>query len=576
MTQYNKSFILKKESVQAFLPFKEPEISELNTINKRKNIENSLDFLSNKNVEEFKSADFSLLEQLEIDLINIKKYELSCKFIDPKLADLKNRIEKLIEKADTKPAPMQYNHNLFIELFFDRISYLKTRNKQNILKLIEEITGKVSKKDYKEIEPTITDKAIFKKKEEKVFRLTSNIFEFKLLTKEERQYLLYFSILPPVEIKFSELIRYFDISNDSIEEFKNILNKLAANSWLQKNNDIYKINPFLQSFLRYKLKPNAKNCKTVIINFSKLLHCEPSENPISKKSFIPFAESILNYIDEVDNEVAVLSHNLGIVCYHLNTFKLAEKYFDKTITILINNPLSKKEHLAISYSNIALIHSELRNFEKALEYEFIAKEIIENNFGKNDILMAGFYNNIALIYRDLKDYQKALDFILLSKKIAENFYNSPHPNLAACYNSIALIYNDLKDYNKSLEYNLKAINIVRSVFDKNHPYLATSYNNLSMVYIDLGDYQKALEYSFKAKNIVQTIYNADNPFIATIYDSIAASYFYLKNYSDAQQYINKSIDILKLFLPNDIERYNVSIAWKEKIDQALKNGQKSK
>ncbi len=289
------------------------------------------------------------------------------------------------------------------------------------------------------------------------------IFDLSDVTKGELHILTNLSVLPPIYISISDFCEWMEL------ETKEDVNSLVFKGWLKQEGFTIFMHQVIQEVIRYKTSPGAKKCGNLIVSLTDKLNVEPGENPIDKKEYVIFAETLLQHIEKNDKELANLSNNLDI------------------------------------------IYSALGQPEKALEFQLKALKIYEEVLDKNHPSLATSYNNLALIYQDLGQPEKALEFQLKDAEISEQVLDKNHPDLATSYNNLSLIYKALGQPEKALEFQLKDAEISEQVLDKNHPSLATSYNSLALIYEDLKDYKSAVQYGEKAVAILQKVFPDGHP-----------------------------------------------------------------
>ena len=469
------------------------------------NANDSEDILNNKNtIETFgwkvlftsraKPAGTTIIPVEELDSDDAK--ELFCRFYKREIDN--ELLTKLL-------ARIEY-HTLLTELLAKAANKNKRLDIAALYDMVESegikapsLGGKIpigKHADQREIE-----------KEQKLYNYILAIFDLGDLSKDEEEYLRYFSVLPSTTIAANDLFDFFKIEEGNETTFYDVLDELVKKGWLQEIKNSYKIHPLIQTVGREKLKPDAKNCSILIHAFSWKLYTEPGDNPLDRTIFIPYAESILSFIEEDDKGVATLAH---------------------------------------VFSNIL---TSLGSDRKALEYELKVLGICEKVLDKDHPDLGAYNNNISLIYLNLGNSKEALEYGLKALEIAQKVLDKDHPNLAQSYDTISLIYQKLGDFKKSLEYGLKALAIREKVLDKDHPSLGQSYNNISITYQGLGDLKKALEYGLKALTIREKVLAKDHPELASSYAGIASAYYHLKDYRQAKGYIDKAVDICQRGLP---------------------------
>ncbi len=345
------------------------------------------------------------------------------------------------------------------------------------------------------------------KERKRFFNHLLKIFDLSDVTKGELHILNNLSVLPPIYIPISDFCEWMEL------ETKEDINSLVFKGWLKQEEGGFNIfmHQVIQEVIRYKTSPDAKKCENLIQSLSDKLDVEPGENPIDKKGYVIFAETLLQHIEKNDKDLATLSNNLSLRLKDLGSLEKALGFQLKALKI-IEQVLDKNHpYLATSYNNLAGIFQDLGQPEKALEFQLKALKIDENTLDKNHPSLATSYNNLALIYQDLGQPEKALEFQLKDVEISEQVLDKNHPDLATSYNNLALIYKALGQPEKALEFQLKALKIKEQVLDKNHPSLATSYNNLALIYEYLKDYKSAFQYGEKAVAILQKVFPDGHP-----------------------------------------------------------------
>ena len=458
------------------------------------------------------------------------------------------------------------------------------------------------------------------KKEEELYTYILGIFELEYMSDKENEYLRYFSILPSVEIYIEDLFYFFEITEEKEISFENTLNSLVQKGWIQENDKTYKMHPLIQTVIREQLKPDAENCKDIIITFCWLLQCELHESLLSRKELVPYAESI--WISVYDNKnkkqiytdnLATLANNLALILSALGNYEKTLEYQENSITIgkkingydhnslaiFYNNiaetyrflgdyqtnldyhfkvlEIQNKElekdlpSIAISYNNIGLTFGSLGDFHKALDYHQKALEIRENKLEKEHPDLAQSYNNIALIYADLHEYEKELEYNLKALEIRERILDKDHIDLSISYNNIGGNYRDLKDYAKSIEYYLKAIELREEELALDHPFIAYTYTGIAATYLELGDYQNYFKYELKALEIREKVLSKDHPDLAQSYKDISIINYCSKDYLIAKFYIDKAVEIFKKALPEHHPSIKTSLEWQKIINDALNN-----
>ena len=276
------------------------------------------------------------------------------------------------------------------------------------------------------------------KERKRFFNHLLMVFDLSGVTDAGLHILVNLSVLPAVYIPVNDFSEWMGLK--SKEEINALERKgWLRKSWSKKSGFTIFMHQVIQEVVRGKVIVGVEKCKDLIISLGNKLHCEPGENPLNKKEFVQFGESLLGHIVEDNNDLATLANNLS------------------------------------------LIYKSLGQLEKALEFQLKDVKISEKILAKDHPDLATSYNNLSLIYKAKGKLEKALEFQLKANDIYEQVFDKNHPDLATSYNNLSLIYDDLKDYKKAVQYAEKAIAILQHLFPNGHPNLDTMKNNLELI-----------------------------------------------------------------------------------------------
>lgn len=435
-----------------------------------------------------------------------------------------NTLEKIIELAG--------KHTLTIELL--------ANTAQNAALSIRVLYEKLQEHKFN-LKDTVKEKITTlwdsEKDKKTLFDHLLKVFSIGNISEEEKYILMNLSILPSMDIKKNNLKYWLQLeSNDDI-------NSLVKKGWLNETDFNIKVHQLIQETIRYELKPNSHKCKTLIESITKKLNFELGENPLDKKEYTIYGDSILKNIYEEKESMATLCNNLSNIykCTgHINkAFDLQVKAVKTCEKVLNEN----HPFLAFSYGNLAMIYKSLGKPYNALELKYKAIKIIINVYGENHASLATTYNNLSNIYQDLGELENSLKFQLKAIEIHKKVSVENQPFLATSYNNLSLIYKKLGKLENALEFQYKAIEIYIRVWDKNHPELATLYNNLSTIYQGLRQLDNALEFQLKAVAIDEKLLHESHPDLAVSYNNLSSIYQDLGQLNNALEFQLKAIKI---------------------------------
>jgi tetratricopeptide (TPR) repeat protein len=424
------------------------------------------------------------------------------------------------------------------------------------------------------------------------------------VTESELQVLTNLSVLPAIYIPVKTVKEWLELETN--EE----INGLVSKGWLKWDKTTIYMHQVIQEVVRYKTHPDVRACGNLIRALADNLFVEPGENPLDKKKYVIFADSMLQHIHEFHEDVATLANNLSLIYQDLGQLEPALEFQKKATEIYeavldknhpslatsynnlstiyqslgqqepalefqkkalkIREAVLDKNHtdVAQSYNNLSLIYKALGQLEPALEFQKKATEIYEAVLDKNHPNLATSYNSLSTIYQALGQLEPALEFQKKATEIYEAVLDKNHPNLATSYNNLSSIYQDLGQLEPALEFQKKTLTIKEEVFDKNHPSLATSYNNLSMIYQALGQLEPALEFQKKALAIREAVLDKNHPSLANSYNNLSTILVDMKQYSTAHEYAQKAVDIMQHLFPNGHPNLDTA---KQNLEEIRKN-----
>ncbi|MGH1364720.1 MAG: tetratricopeptide repeat protein [Calditrichia bacterium] len=344
--------------------------------------------------------------------------------------------------------------------------------------------------------------------EKKLFEHLRNVFAMEDLTDDEVEVLSNFCVLP------SEPLEAQTLSDWLKKDLSDTLTALTAKGWLseQEGFEVF-LHPIIAAVARELLEPTPDTCRKLIESLTIKLTVEPEDNPLRRAGYVPFAQKLVDQLNEDSTLVAKLMFHLAWVYRDLgrleDSLKVQHRGLEIEERLLENNDNS----LASSYSNLALTFQSLGRLDEALAAQQKDIEISESVLEANHPLLATSYNNLSLIYRSLSRLDEALAAQEKAHKILKSALDSTHPHVAGSYNNLSLIYRSLGRLDEASATQEKAHKIAEIVLDTAHPHLAISYHNLAGIYAVQKNYQKALELEAKALQILEVNFPDGHPHV---------------------------------------------------------------
>jgi tetratricopeptide (TPR) repeat protein len=189
----------------------------------------------------------------------------------------------------------------------------------------------------------------------------------------------------------------------------------------------------------YRTKPDCSKSKRLITSLANALYNKPGENPLKKVDFQPYAQAVLDRLDDNDEELATLANNLSTLYQALGQLDRALEYQLKALAIREKILSADHPHLAQSYNNVATIYRAMGQLDRALEYQLKALEIKEKILSADHPDLATSYNNLSTIYFYLGRKKEALEYAQRAVAILEKLFPAGHPNLDIMRKNLEII-----------------------------------------------------------------------------------------------------------------------------------------
>lgn len=226
------------------------------------------------------------------------------------------------------------------------------------------------------------------------------------------------------------------------------------------------------------------------------------------------------------NEIIAFSNSAIAICN-----KNLKNDFQKNSTIYLS-------YKARALGNIGFFYSENEKFETALKYYDSSRVIQEKISDKASLAVT--FNNIGYVYELQGLVEKALECYFKSLKLHEELNHKLE--LASCYNNIGSLFDELGDHVSALEYYKKSLAIKEVINDKKG--IATVLNNIGLVYYNQNDLTKAMDYYNRSLLINEELKNTVG--ISISLDNVGGIYQIKGDLSWALFYFNKSLALQEI------------------------------
>lgn len=399
--------------------------------------------------------------------------------------------------------------------------------------------------------------------EEKLQDCIQQLFDEAGLTETEKHLLLQFAVLPTIPIAYSLLTDFLNISEEKEAEFRDTLDSLVQKTWLCKEESAYSCYPMIQEMVRTHIPPTVEGCKALLTTFIDKLYIEDTqENPADAFQWIPYGESLGQWIQEEKEEMAELLDRLGNVFYHKGQYdqgalvrsralSIAEKLYGKegkkTSRFLNNLALMyqsqgnyaaakemytralvlSRKHLGAEHASIAILHSNLGTVLGKLGEHTAAKRELQQalalnlrRLGENHPTIASDRSNLGTALYALGDYIGAKVECERALALLLTHLGEEHPKVAALRANLGNVLSELGEYEAAQRELEKALAFELRYVGEQHPRVAILCNNLGRVYEDSEAFGSALTYFGKAYALFMQLLGERHPYIRIVANNI--------------------------------------------------------
>ena len=242
-----------------------------------------------------------------------------------------------------------------------------------------------------------------------------------------------------------------------------------------------------------------------------------------------------------------------------------------------------KDKYLIFYQ-IAVCLSNLKNHNKALVYALKAK----NFCLKNEFFHVGIYNLLGHIYTDLNDLKNAEKFYLEGGEKTLNYPNILIEYKMNALSSLASFYRETNNFinihiciNRNIFANRKYMYLIIKIkdlyrkalsmvdkkeFKKNPDLVSMIYFNYCNFLADIGETDESIVYALESIKIRKKFFGIKNIILADNYNNLGTIYTDKFDFKNAKYYLEKSLEMKLKFIPNDINKINLTILNLKKLE----------
>lgn len=401
------------------------------------------------------------------------------------------------------------------------------------------------------------------------------MFKLFTLTEEERQVLMYLSLMPVEGVNVRNFRAWADLDSTKI------IKDLETKSWIVKNTEGIALHPIIKEVVRYEIKANEENCAEFLARFTDTIEDKKTwgMKKSEKDRFALIARGILSRFDEICEGTEMFYYQAtNLFSFAVDTeyaMKLANRiyeYYKKT----------KGEtsfETARSAFKIGWLYSYDNHFENANENAMHWLSLADRLFSDLELTTSEEKSrhtmtkvNLSKQYmykfartKDEKDFE-------LAKAYGEDTVNHAkasftpgefhYGKIGGGYMQLAELYIVSGKYDESLECIEKAREILLSLFDETHMDVVYTNRMKATVFYKQGNYPQAKQLAVESAAGYIDCIGLNHPNTYTVYMLLGDICAALDEYSESIGAYEKALEIAENIYCPDAEQ---TVIVKEKI-----------
>jgi len=377
------------------------------------------------------------------------------------------------------------------------------------------------------------------------------LFDVAGLAEEEKHLLLQFAVLPPIPIPYALLVDFLEIHEEEEDDFIDQLENLLQKGWIRKEGSSYQCHQIIQEVTRQDLPPSVERCEILLRTLThKLTLDETKDNPVDKFQWLPYGESLVQWIEEERIEIAMFLNCLGMMLYQKGQYNRAALLIEKGLALVEEIYGKEGESVDSFLNNLAAIYSMQGKYVEAKEMYERSLVLIIRHLGDDHPKIANNRSNLGTMLLYLGDYASAKEQFDAALTLDLQHFGANYPRVAIFRSNLSTAFRGLGNYiraKEEIEIAL-AINLVH--FDSEHPHIARNRSNLGSILINLGDYMGAKRELEAALAIALRNFGESHSNVASIYNNLAWVYEVTDELEKALFYFEKAYKVFLSSLPD--------------------------
>ena len=238
---------------------------------------------------------------------------------------------------------------------------------------------------------------------------------------------------------------------------------------------------------------------------------------------------------------------MGLFASALGYYEDAFDYYEKSIDILKEKGSEQDNNVGIISGNLGSAYLDYGDYSKAEEYlklsvdKLLKGSLTEDN--EEDIILSLFDLSNAYFYQE--EYNDAIKTMKTLIDYEKKWYGENDGQVALDLRDLGYYYNVAGDYDNAEKYYNQSLSIYLLNPDDNTQDIGVMYNDFGVLYDEQGEYKKAVEFYDKALiyfNKMDEDYRNNIP--NTLYNKALAQ-FSLEQYNASKENMEKAYKLYK-------------------------------
>jgi len=382
------------------------------------------------------------------------------------------------------------------------------------------------------------------------------MFHVFSLSDEERQILMYLSLMPVEGVDVKDFKKWADLKSPRI------LKSLENRSWIIKNTDGIAMHPIIRSVIKHEIPATENNCYDFLVRFSESIEEIKSWHfkKIDKDKYSAIAKRLLSIFKEINAKTELLYYNsevlLSFAVDPAYAVELAERIYDYYISLGLD-----KDYLvgrsAFKLGWVYAYNTHLPNaINNALTWLKRADDILgcvhmETTEEKSKLTQTKV--NLAKMYLLLFEQTKQQEDYLSAKEYAEfnvdyslKAYQQGDPQyakIAGAYWQLADVLLAGGEYDLALENIEKSLGILIPLNTENDGDSMHAINRKAAILYAMGKYSEAKPIAEKGVKGYAEYFGENHPTIVGMYELLGDCYSALSEHAEAKVSYSKALEI---------------------------------